>query len=470
MKNEAVRIDFNITQESLDLTQTALSLSSRAANNISLVTGISRPSIGAKPFLLDISRLNGSTFWGSSYMGFLGNRVSDTSGRFLPAFTFDIVGLEQRNIHFFVLSFDSLAQQWATELMVNGERYENNSPSFIWEWQGQGDPPSRIPIQILRWNTPRYPVRITSIVIRLIKSYNRHRGLVNFKRGSQSTTNIEDVIEGSTLGQKGSFTIHDNDGLIRRLAEMQLLDGKQTVQLLDEDVVVGSYIFNRSNYDTRKKHLNVQLTDRTSEWQGLVNPEGINIFDRNNFEAGDLLGNIGDSFQSMKGFNNNRIRTHSLIPIQANRLYILNATTRFDFIVSQFDADARQIAVFNNWRSGRFTFTTEPNTAFLAYSVRNRGINTAISVSSVSNAAFELRESGNLQRRMTARGLYERLCNSDNSISYLDQTPMNYFDEFMVDYFFLELNNLRRSWRDFHDLTGTQGSLDENGNYVTRLL
>jgi hypothetical protein len=133
-----------------------------AGNIISDPSLLSIENNGARPFILGASLLGEGDVWWQhdiKYSGFMGlelnNGLPNNDFNTPQIFTFsgnDISGL--------IINFDKVAQQWATELIINGITYKNNSVSFIW---ANKIPVDNVTIEIKKWNKPLYPVRITSI-------------------------------------------------------------------------------------------------------------------------------------------------------------------------------------------------------------------------------------------------------------------------------------------------------------------
>jgi|GEM_PF-4304132 len=362
MRNESVRIEF-ISADGLgtvNYMQTANNLP--PINNISQPQTLNTPSMGGRPLLLGVmsaGQLNGMTNYARPFNGVIFRERSNENGEFVTPFTFNIIGTGIRKL---LINFNRLRGNFATNLIIAGTEYANvTTPFVLWV---SDTPHNTVTVSISSISMPNFPVELTSIYVGIERTYNRANGLKSLRRGSKSIANSQEVVTGSSIGQTASFEMLDKDGLIRQLAEMQLLENRQLVTFLDNDIVIGKFTFDRPNYDSNTNRLSVSLDDEMTDWyEGFIDP-------------------------TLHGGN--------------PQLYMLD---------------------------------------------QNR----------------------------SARHLYNILCANNQEINYIDLTPFNtstdnYLTNIRIDYFLVEIKNIRQSWRLFHDLTKTQGSYNENGSYVTRLI
>jgi hypothetical protein len=140
-------------------------LTTPAGNIISDPSLLSIENNGARPFLWGISPLGeGEVWWRPEikYSGFMGiepnNGLPNNDFNNPQIFTFSAYN---NNIRGLTINFDNVAKQWATELVINGTTYNNDSSNFIWN---NKIPVSFVTLEIKKWNKPFYPVRITSIL------------------------------------------------------------------------------------------------------------------------------------------------------------------------------------------------------------------------------------------------------------------------------------------------------------------
>jgi len=241
-------------------------------NNISNPSAINTASGGGKPFILGVSKLGeGDRLWDTRvpYNGFMGVQRNfgqdnsfeiDEQGNATQPPTFAITG---EAIERLVITFDSTAKQWATRLMVNGVPFDNNSEIFIWESMG---PVDTVEIQILNWNLPLYPVRITSILIGLTKVYDK-RQLTKLSAGSESTNNPQRYFAG-TMSQYATVHVQDIDKGLMDFADIKLLVEDLETKMFFGDSKLGkmrtenfNYLFGSLEMRARLKDIILQLNN-----------------------------------------------------------------------------------------------------------------------------------------------------------------------------------------------------------------
>ena len=186
-------------------------------NNNSNPSALNTAHIGRRGFVLGASKLgSGDKFVSKQdkYPGFMGRQLSDINGVYTPPVQFTLVGTDINN---FTIRFDKAAKQFATIINVDGTDYNNNNEVFTWS----GLTSNVHKIQIKQWNTPLFPIRITSILVGLTIEYNNSQ-IRNVIAGSQSTfDNTKPNF--NVVNQYGRIDIVDTDDRILQLAEMQLL-------------------------------------------------------------------------------------------------------------------------------------------------------------------------------------------------------------------------------------------------------
>lgn len=235
------------------------------------------PSIGQHFFQLsdDNNPQNASygleegVFWrGTSaerYNGFVSFTKSNSEGYFENAndVTITFTGL---NIDGFAISFDNVAQQWATELTVNGVPYNNEGAIFTW----QGDTNSSTTIILKKWNRPNVSARITSITVGLELEYERDRFTL-VQRGMQI---VEDntILSWGVLGQYGSLNIIDIDKEIKDLATVGILKSgvRIPITIMLDGNQIASFIGNKWSYAFGNNIVNVELTSDIDKLNNII--------------------------------------------------------------------------------------------------------------------------------------------------------------------------------------------------------
>lgn len=240
-------------------------------NNISGNT-ISQLSEGARPFLLGASKLGFTDrFWDSTkkYDGFISRACSNSTGN-----TNLTITVKGNAVDRFVINFDKAALQYATELEVNGVKYSNNANRFI--WSGIARNSHRVIIK--KWNSPKYPIRITSIRVGLTVVYDSSM-LQELVRGSQCVSNNKEPMFGA-ISQYGNMTIVDNDGELLRLAEQGMLKPDLAVRIFFGDLPIGNFTSEKWSYIVNNNKVTVSLNDSIVKWQA------------KNFDGTDMKENV----------------------------------------------------------------------------------------------------------------------------------------------------------------------------------
>lgn len=232
-------------------------------NNISAKTlniTLSDYNEGAKPFLLGASKLGGGDiFWSKTkeYSGFIDSKLTGVNGE--ANTEIKILGTDIDN---FVLRFDQVAGQWATEIMVDGTMYLNNNVQFEWK----GTVKNEHTIIIKKWNVPIYPVRITSITVGITLEFKKNN-LKKIVRGSQSVAENAKPNYG-VISQYGSVEIYDHDGELLYLDEIGVLSSNQPIEIIFNGQVIGQ--FRSEKWSVDNGIAKVELTDKLIKWQEVL--------------------------------------------------------------------------------------------------------------------------------------------------------------------------------------------------------
>lgn len=244
-----------------------------AKNSISDISEISTAHTGDRPFIWGASRYNSrDNYWSlqRKFNGFMGSqRNFGTDNSFLidengnptepPIFT--IVG---EDIDHFSINFDSTAQQWATELIINGITYKNNDASFLWTTPA---PLPSVEIRITKWNKPLFPIRVTSILIGLTIEYDKS----NIPQGTtllvtSETNNNPNIYATGTMSQYADFSLLDYDMNIFELAQLRVLkpDIKTTIYFGNKKLA--ELTTEKFRYSYGSSIVGVSLKDTILKW------------------------------------------------------------------------------------------------------------------------------------------------------------------------------------------------------------
>lgn len=244
-----------------------------AQSSLSNISEISTAHVGARPFIVGASIVgNGDTMWSrqEKFNGFMGSQrnfgadnsfLIDKNGNPTQPPILKIVG---ENIDHLIINFDSTAQQWATELIINGITYKNNDASFLW---ANPTPIPSVEIRITKWNKPLFPVRITSILIGLTIEYDKSQ-IENLSVTSETNNNPNTYATG-TMSQFSNFTLLDYDMNIFELAQLKIIkpDMKTTIYFGDKKIAeMGTEKF---RYSYGSSLVGVALKDTILRWNNI---------------------------------------------------------------------------------------------------------------------------------------------------------------------------------------------------------
>ncbi|MCL2587746.1 MAG: hypothetical protein FWE31_05980, partial [Firmicutes bacterium] len=287
-------------------------------NAISTPSEMDTMHVGGRPFIYGVSTWGGGdVFWGNKpFKGFFGRNASDTNGNFTTSERFVVHG---SSIGFLQINFNQYAQQWATEMIINGQTVTNDSPRFLWF---NPSPTQQVEILVTKWNTPRYPVQITSILAELTIEYTRK----NFEKGgrivagSQKTANASKLVYGA-ISQYGSFELEDIDGNILELNEMGMLTDKVKVTIEYNNEPMGSYLVKKQGwtYMWGDRRVRAKLEDALSRWDSIyfrgradnIANTALTFFNALNAAVGNV---ITISQEERNYFNSVRIPDGFLLP------------------------------------------------------------------------------------------------------------------------------------------------------------
>ena len=211
------------------------------------------PSFGGNYFILGVSELGGEDVLGD-FGGWIGSENSSVTG----VLSNTEININGTNLDHFTLYFDSVAKQWATLISIDGTQYENNDAIFYWE----GASADTHKVQLLRWNTPHYPARLTGISTGVSRTYYRTE-IKSITRGSELFSDAQQPSYG-VLPQYGSIELYDTDGEILYYAQNKMLDKGQKVTIKLDDNIIGKYITDEWDYQYGKNVVKITLEDDLS--------------------------------------------------------------------------------------------------------------------------------------------------------------------------------------------------------------
>ena len=235
-------------------------------NNISKFNGgdyfgsaISTPKLGSKPFIIGVSKISDGSRYLNEYDGYLSKTLTDNNGN--CDFTIAISG---SNIDHFTIHFDNIVNEYATEIIIDDEKFVNDDTYFFVKVANQ----QNHSIKFTKWNKPNSNIRFTAITLGLNLSFNQFNGLLSFVRGSQ---NMQDNTTPSygAISQYGSVKIADYTGEINELEELNLLTSGIKIKLYMDNELVGDYLFDTFEKENKTTY-NIQLNDEIINWNDIL--------------------------------------------------------------------------------------------------------------------------------------------------------------------------------------------------------
>lgn len=218
---------------------------------------------GGEPFLFGSSRLGGGDKFYKTDQKYHGYLSANKSHKFdgsnesgsVKNCSITVTG---NQFNCLVIEFDAIAKQWATEIVIGNRTYYNTGARFIWT----GLAVNKLVISIKKWNTPGYPVRITSISDRLNITW-RNDCIEELTRGYQCAPD-NTKIEFGFIGQYGSITVRDINYDLMELAQNNQFKKNMPITIYMGDKIIGKYLADEWKYDFNNNKLKVQLIDELS--------------------------------------------------------------------------------------------------------------------------------------------------------------------------------------------------------------
>lgn len=240
-------------------------------------TDLANPNnVGAKPFIVGSSILGTDYTYTKEYNGLFANCGSgDTyydnshpeygysiSNNIIGIYTITISG---NAIDYIKITFDKVDNQYATVMSINGTTVYNTEPEFQFVADGE----NTLTIQILAWNAPNLPIRVSNIQLAVNLTFDRNTGLLRAVRGNQV---MADNVQPSygMISQYGDVEIIDYQDIVFDLVRKNKIRKDLTVEILRNDVVIGTYLLSEDfDYDIYTKDLKMTLKDDILKWQGI---------------------------------------------------------------------------------------------------------------------------------------------------------------------------------------------------------
>lgn len=227
-------------------------------------------SNGANPFIVGQSKVGDGSYFADNYNGALSYIKSDINGDITPSYKIVISG---ENIHSFVINFDNITNEFATQIKINNTLIYNDDTLFVYKLE---EPTNRLDIEFLKWNLPNRYIRYTSIRVDLKLTYNQFTGLLEFTRGSQSTQNSGYPQYGLT-SQYGSCKILDNNGELSELELLQILNKNIKFKFYMDNELIGTYVYKEIDKEEKTNIYNVKLQDIAINFNDIIINNKINI-------------------------------------------------------------------------------------------------------------------------------------------------------------------------------------------------
>ena len=240
-------------------------------NSAQISSVIGSKAKGSKPFMLGVSKLDGTSKFMSSVPYFIGTIKADENGK-LPYDVHIDLQYENKNVaDNLTIVFDTYNNQYPTKIYVEGIEYNNDDPIFSIKTNSK-DTVKQIGFNT--WNTPNYPIRIESISLGLKIDIDR-RNKISYNGIIKDRADIEQVSWG-IVSNTGSISFNDTTGEISDYADQNLLTKGLNVYVYLKDTLTGKeqqlgvYQTDIWEYDNNNYEVNVSLQDDLTEWQNIL--------------------------------------------------------------------------------------------------------------------------------------------------------------------------------------------------------
>lgn len=241
----------------------------RISSEISNVVGTKKS--GKSPFFLGKTKLgSGGVFKSKKVSYYIGDVFSNNSGYFETPYRIVITG---RNITNLTFVFDEQGNQHPIQMTVGGKTIRDDDN--IWTITDLGGVDA-LSVEILNWNTPNAPLKITGIFAE-VKIEINNRNLISLNSITNSRGD-NDLPSWGIISNSGELVFNDVTGEVRDYIEGGLLreDTKITISLNDtltgKSEIVGTFKTSDWNYDNDNREISVTFKDELEEWQDINIP------------------------------------------------------------------------------------------------------------------------------------------------------------------------------------------------------
>lgn len=236
------------------------------SSNLEAIKGLIRDT--RKPFIFGHSKLGEGDTFSSGENYFIGNQLSNSSGTFATPYSIQIEG---SRITQFGICFDTAKNIYPTEIKVNGVSYSNNSSLFKVEGLASA---ATHTVVIEKINKAYSPLVITGIFVDLVENLD-YQTLKSIETERFDRADVDKPSWG-IFSSTGSISFYDFDKKFLLYSRLGLLKSNLEVKIILSDTlsginqVVGTFITDKWDYDTRNSLVNVSLQDDLIELQEIL--------------------------------------------------------------------------------------------------------------------------------------------------------------------------------------------------------
>lgn len=244
-----------------------------ASNNTS-TNSVLNGNANRKPFVFGASKFGEGQKFISSYNGFASRECSDNNGVFLNPVSLTISGAAIENLK---IKFSESLGQYATELIIDGKTYINESLVFVTSGLS-GDIHT---VQIAKWSEPKFNARIDSIGMGYTAEYT-NRQIIALLSGNYSTADEEAPSYG-LISQYGDMQIKDINNQLKNLAGQQLLNSNSQIRIYFNGEQQGNLMSDEWRYNINEA--SVDFKDDMLGWQNMDFKGKTLVFNTNLFSV-----------------------------------------------------------------------------------------------------------------------------------------------------------------------------------------
>jgi hypothetical protein len=231
------------------------------------------------PFLIGISKLNGTATFSNKVDYYIGKNLSNNDGVFETPYEIILSGT---NITAIFISFDTLGNKFPRHIYIDDVSYYNESSMFFVANLPSSNSHT---IRIADWNAPNSPVIITGLTVETVNSVDRN--ITSASSDIAERTDLNNASYG-VLSNRGQLSFVDIDSKYLQYYNQRVLSDNFQVELFIENTLnhkkekVGSFNSGEWNYDKENRVVDISLKDDLEEWQNI----NTGIFDLRNRATG----------------------------------------------------------------------------------------------------------------------------------------------------------------------------------------